>query len=156
MKLSRRFFVQRSVTGLAAVAVWRGLPILATVESTPWEFKPDLNIIPAPANPTDWPAFREQLNAWREQTKRRLNYDDALYRKPEFAWASSSFACCFLMMCDETFYDTRSGAYTVDAFLDHGRGEFGGYDSLVLWHAYPRIGVDERNQFDFYRARKLR
>ena len=55
------------------------------------------------------------------------------------------------MMCDETFYDPRSGTYTVDAFLDHGQREFGGYDSLVLWHAYPRIGVDDRNQFDFYR-----
>jgi formylglycine-generating enzyme required for sulfatase activity len=114
-------------------------------------FKPEQNIIPAPTKPTDWPAFREQLQIWREQTKRRLNYSDALYRKPEFAWAASSFACCFLMVCDETFYDPRSGAYTVDAFLDHGQHEFGGYDSLVLWHAYPRIGVDDRNQFDFYR-----
>ncbi|MET3898050.1 hypothetical protein ABIB57_001996 [Devosia sp. UYZn731] len=23
---------------------------------------------------------------------------------------------------------------------------------LILWHAYPRIGFDERNQFDFYRV----
>ncbi len=150
-KLSRRSFLQRGITGAATVAVWRGLPILAAVESRPWEFKPDQNIIPAPTNPADWPTFREQLQAWREQTKQRLDYNDAPYWKPEFAWAASSFTCCFLMMCDETFYDQRSGAYTVDAFLDHGRREFGGYDSLVLWHAYPRIGVDDRNQFDFYR-----
>lgn len=70
---------------------------------------------------------------------------------PQGGWAASSFACCFLMMCDETFYDPRSGVYTVEAFHDHGQREFGGYGSLVLWHAYPRIGVDDRNQFDFYR-----
>src|SRR6516164_5148509 len=55
------------------------------------------------------------------------------------------------MMCDETFYDWRTGRYSVKEFLKQGRREFGGYDSVVLWHAYPRIGLDERNQFDFYR-----
>ena len=38
-------------------------------------------------------------------------------------------------MCDWTFYDPESGSYQVDAFLDHGRKQFGGYDSIVLWHA---------------------
>ena len=114
-------------------------------------FQPDRDIIPAPRDPRDWPAFRQSLEAWRMETKRRLLYTGALYAKPEFRWASSSFACCFLMMCDQTFYDSRSGEYSVEAFLKEGDRKFGGYDSLVLWHAYPRIGVDERNQFDFYR-----
>jgi hypothetical protein len=109
------------------------------------------DLIPAPKDPQRWAAFREELNRWREQARRDLNYDDSMYCKPEFAWAASSFACCFVMVCDQTFYEPKAGIYRVEAFLEHGRREFGGYDSLVLWQAYPRIGVDDRNQFDMYR-----
>jgi formylglycine-generating enzyme required for sulfatase activity len=116
-----------------------------------FRFEPGKHLIPAPADPMDWPAFRGSLTAWRNETRERLNYDDRLYRRPEFAWSAANFSCCFLMMCDQAFYDPAAGRYTVEAFLDHGQREFGGYDSVVLWHAYPRIGVDQRNQFDFYR-----
>lgn len=107
--------------------------------------------IPAPKDSAQWPAFRQSLAAWREETRAQLKYSDVLYRRPEFAWSTSNYVCCLMMTCDETFYDHRAGRYTVDAFLDHGQREFGGYDSVVLWHAYPRIGLDQRNQFDFYR-----
>ena len=63
-------------------------------------FHPDLEIIPAPSDATLWPVFREQLRSWRDEARRQLSYDDALYGKPEFAWAASSYACCFLMLCD--------------------------------------------------------
>jgi hypothetical protein len=119
-------------------------------DTAAFEFDPSENLLRAPRDPAQWPAFRQKLAQWRDETRRSLSYDDTLYRRPEFAWAASTFSCCFLMMCDEAFYAPRSGAYLVDEFLDHGLREFGGYDSLVLWHAYPRIGVDERNQFDFY------
>jgi formylglycine-generating enzyme len=55
------------------------------------------------------------------------------------------------MLWDEKFYDPESGVFLVDSYLDEAELSFGGYDVLVLWHAYPRIGFDERNQFDFYR-----
>jgi len=109
------------------------------------------NIIPAPKDPKEWDDFREAMEKWRPEEKQRLSYDDALYSRPDFAWVSSCYSCCFVMMCDETFYDHKQGRYTIESFLDHGIREFGGYDAIVLWHAYPRIGLDDRNQFDFYR-----
>jgi formylglycine-generating enzyme required for sulfatase activity len=108
-------------------------------------------LIPAPDDPAHWPAYREALSLWRKGARQRLDYRDTLYRRPDFAWVPSSFACCFLMMCDEQFYDPAVGTYRVDAWINEGIREFGGYDSVVLWHAYPRIGLDQRNQFDFYR-----
>ena len=108
-------------------------------------------LIPAPEDPTAWEGWRADLAAWRTDIRTRLGYDDALYQRPEFAWATSCFSCAFVMLCDETFYDHQQGKWLLDSFLEHGRQEFGGYDALVLWHAYPRIGFDARNQFDFYR-----
>ncbi|MBC8012409.1 MAG: hypothetical protein H7067_20190, partial [Burkholderiales bacterium] len=119
--------------------------------SSAFRLDPSKNIIPAPRDPAQWPAFRAQLTAWRETTRAALAYDASLYERPEFAWASSSYACYFQMIYDERFYDVANRRYRLDEILAEGVREFGGYDSLVLWHAYPRIGVDQRNQFDHYR-----
>jgi formylglycine-generating enzyme required for sulfatase activity len=137
-----------SVGALFLVNAWR---LCAGEGSSAFKFDPGQNIIPAPDDPGQWLAYRQALDEWRAQTKAALQYNDALYGRKEFAWSSANYSCCFLMLCDESIYDRHSGNFTVDAFLDHGRREFGGYDSVVLWHAYPRIGVDQRNQFDFYR-----
>lgn len=109
------------------------------------------NIIPAPTDPKEWGAFREALEGWRKAERQRLGYDDDLYRRSEFGWVSSCYCCAFVMMCDEMFVNRQTGQYAIDEFLAHGVKEFGGYDAIVLWHAYPRIGLDDRNQFDFYR-----
>jgi formylglycine-generating enzyme required for sulfatase activity len=145
---TRRAFLKSSASALILAAVHRFSWAAAEKEL---RFEPHKNIIPAPPDPEDWPVFRAKLAEWRDATRRKLNYSDALYRRADFAWVSSNFSCCFLMLCDEMFYDHHAGWWTVREFIEHGRREFGGYDSIVLWHAYPRIGVDERNQFDFYR-----
>lgn len=145
---SRRKFIQAS----AVLSAFATFPIGSLAASEPkFKFEPESPLIPAPRNPADWPEFRSRLAAWRERKHRELNYSDEPYRSPEFAWARRCFACCFLMLLDETFYDHRQNVFKVDSYLDHGRKAFGGYDAVVLWHAYPRIGFDERNQFDFYR-----
>jgi formylglycine-generating enzyme required for sulfatase activity len=105
----------------------------------------------APSSAAGWPAWRERLTAWRSQARQALDYDGALYDDEAFRWASSAYACGFVFMYDSTFYDKAARRYTVDALLDRAIESFGGYDAVVLWHAYPRIGFDPRNQFDFYR-----
>jgi Uncharacterized conserved protein len=108
-------------------------------------------IILAPDNPSLWSDFVKDLHLWREQVKRNISYNDSLYDRAEFDWVSSAYNCYFLMMYDEEFYDHKNNRYKLEEFLRAGDEQFGGYDIVVLWHAYPRIGLDERNQFDFYR-----
>jgi formylglycine-generating enzyme required for sulfatase activity len=148
MKINRRRFLQSVAAVLALLHRWS---LRAAAGPAAFKLDPSRNIIPAPDDPAQWPAFRSALAAWRAEAKARLGYSDALYRRKEFAWAAANYACGFVMMCDETFYEAGTGRYAVETLLDQGEREFGGYDSVVLWHAYPRIGVDDRNQFDFYR-----
>jgi formylglycine-generating enzyme required for sulfatase activity len=109
------------------------------------------NIIPAPDDHLQWQSWRNALIRWKKRKQLSLNYNGSSYHTEPFRWVSSDFACCFIMMCDSEFYDYNKNLYTVDHLIGEGKSQFGGYDSVVLWHAYPRIGLDERNQFDFYR-----
>lgn len=152
--ISRRQFISVAAWSGSGVTLASSLPFNgACADSSSGTFNLNLagGIFQAPMNPAEWPAFRDALDQWREENKARLKYDDVLYRRPEFSWAASNYSCCFLMLCDERFYDWRNGHYTVDSFVEQGKRDFGGFDSVVLWHAYPRLGVDQRNQFDFYR-----
>jgi hypothetical protein len=103
----------------------------------------EAKIFVAPADPADWPGWREQLTRWR--AKAWLHYSGERYgRVPD------CFTVCLAWLWDETLYDHERGEFTVEAFLDTAAREFGGFDGVVLWHAYPVLGLDARDQFDFY------
>lgn len=121
------------------------------MERRPFVFDPGQDLIPAPDDAEDQAEYRRQLLLWRRTKRNELAYSDHLYRRPEFAWVPSNYACYFLMLNDERFWDWRRSHYRVKDLVAMGRREWGGFDSVVLWHAYPRIGLDPRNQFDFYR-----
>ncbi|MDH7502374.1 MAG: hypothetical protein QHJ82_06620, partial [Verrucomicrobiota bacterium] len=149
MLISRRDWI--GLTAGVALSGGLGLRSNANAAAAAWKFAPEENLIPAPSDPGLWPEFRQRLLAWRESVRRDMHYSSALYEQPGFSWAASCFACGFVMLNDELFCDVRTGRYNVARFLAHAHKEFGGFDSVVLWHAYPRIGLDARNQFDFYR-----
>jgi hypothetical protein len=107
-------------------------------------------IFAAPDDPRDWPAWHEALARWRSEALARTGHDGAAYDLPEFAWTQRCFAVALLWLWDETLYDFDASRFTPGRVLAEGERDFGGYDAVVLWHAYPVIGIDERNQFDFY------
>jgi len=111
----------------------------------------DAKILAAPDDPEDLPRWRSALVRWRDEARTRIGYSDALYRRPDLAWTRGCAAVALVWLWDELLYDHDQGVFTPDRFLDDGLARFGGYDGIVLWHAYPVIGIDARNQFDFYR-----
>jgi formylglycine-generating enzyme required for sulfatase activity len=155
--MNRRNFLNRSFTlGLTSFISVGSLRRLASADPNPeyiinGEPTDNYNIIPAPDDPAKWEGWRESLSDWRKKKQLALKYDGNSYRSESFNWVTSSFSCCFVMTCDSDFYDNTRNEYRIKSLIQRGKNEYGGYDSAVLWHAYPRIGLDERNQFDFYR-----
>jgi formylglycine-generating enzyme required for sulfatase activity len=74
-----------------------------------------------------------------------------IYDRKDLAWASHNFTCYFLFLYDAGVYDRDRKRYRAQELIARWNRDFGGVDSVVLWQAYPRIGVDPRNQLDFYR-----
>ncbi|MEV6970131.1 SUMF1/EgtB/PvdO family nonheme iron enzyme [Hamadaea sp. NPDC051192] len=107
----------------------------------------EAKIFAAPEDPAQWPAWRNALARWRKSARERLDYDGSRYERVPL----DCFAVALVWLWDESLFDHATGEFTVDAFVDTSIEEFGGFDGIVLWHAYPVIGLDDRDQFAFYR-----
>ena len=88
---------------------------------------------------------------WRRERLIRIGYDGSQYERPELKWTQSSFIQPQMMIEDRYFYDPVAGKYTVDRYLDDLEKRYGGIDSVLIWHTYPNIGIDNRNQYDLLR-----
>ena len=110
----------------------------------------EAKILAAPDDPAAWPAWRAALASWRADAVRRLGYRADTYDTMP-SWAAACRSVCLVWLWDERLYDRAADRFTVAEFLAAGERDYGGFDAVVLWHAYPVIGLDPRNQWDFYR-----
>lgn len=108
-------------------------------------------IFAAPDDPAQWAAWRERLEAWRSDARERHGFTGAVYERPQAAWAASCFTIAQVWLWDELLYSFEENRFTPERFLADARERFADLDAVVLWHAYPVIGIDDRNQWDFYR-----
>ena len=108
-------------------------------------------LIPAPADPAEWPAWRERLRSRRDEVRAGTITGDT-YRLAPFAWAARCLTTHKILLWDERFYDRARHHYRVAEYVRAFESRFGALDGVLLWNAYPNLGFDERNQFDFWRA----
>jgi len=103
---------------------------------------------PRPCQMSDLREWLADIDHWRDERRGRIGYDGSEYDRPELKWTQSSFIQPQMMVEERYFYDPLERRYTVDRYLDDLDQRYGGIDSVLIWHPYPNLGIDNRNQFD--------
>ena len=106
---------------------------------------------PRPCQAHDLQEWLADLEHWRNERKVRIGFDSSEYDRPELKWTQSSFIQPQMMVHERYFYDPASRNYTVDRYLDDLDRRYGGIDCVLIWHPYPNLGIDDRDQFDLLR-----
>lgn len=78
-------------------------------------------------------------------------FDNTLFERPDLAWIRESYIIVLQMAWDREFYDRLTGKYTYGEFLKKYIERFGSIDVYALWPTWPRLGLDQRNQWDMFR-----
>lgn len=101
--------------------------------------------------PEEFAAWLQDARHWRDEQKVRIGFSGSEYERPELKWTQSSFIQPQMMVHDRYFYNPATRSYTVARYLEDVQARYGGIDSVLLWHTYSNIGIDDRNQFDMFR-----
>lgn len=110
----------------------------------------EAKIFVGPNDPADREEWRRNLAAWRTDSRARHSWSGTAYQHPGATWAARCFTVAQVWLWDELLFSFDEQRFTPEKFLADAE-RFGGLDGVVLWHAYPIIGLDERNQWDYYR-----
>lgn len=94
------------------------------------------------------------VDGWSEAFDRfrrlwQQDYDFTEYDREDLQWIKEGCLHNFCFFYGDEAFDHETGRIDVDRLLKQGE-EFGGYDTVCFWNQYPRLGVDDRDQWDFH------
>jgi formylglycine-generating enzyme required for sulfatase activity len=78
-------------------------------------------------------------------------FDNKLFERADLAWIKESYLIILEMAWDKDFYDRFGGRYNFGEMLKSSIEQFGFIDVFCIWPSWPRLGLDQRNQWDLYR-----
>lgn len=89
----------------------------------------------------------ECFNSWRQDLREKYVLDQ--YEREDLKWYKETYLHHFTYIYGKEAFNYETNEVDVKRLIDQGN-DFGGYDAILIWHQYPRLGVDERNQWDFF------
>ncbi|MEE4256881.1 MAG: SUMF1/EgtB/PvdO family nonheme iron enzyme [Bacteroidales bacterium] len=78
-------------------------------------------------------------------------FDNTLYEREDLEWIRHAYVSGLNFAWDKDFYNAEKDYFNLREYLIDGTEWFGGYDIYALWPTWPRLGLDERNQWDLFR-----
>lgn len=78
-------------------------------------------------------------------------FDNELYERKDLDWIKGSYLVVLQYPWDIEYYDRFSGRYRFGETLKEYNDLFGYIDVFGIWPTWPRLGLDQRNQWDLYR-----
>jgi len=79
-------------------------------------------------------------------------FDDYLYERSDLQWIREDYLAVLQFAWDHDFYSRDRDSYEPFREFFHRYDHLhGGYDIYAIWQGWPRLGLDQRNQWDLFR-----
>ena len=78
-------------------------------------------------------------------------FDNTLFEREDLEWIRHAYVVGLNFAWDVDFYSEEENRYSLVNYFSEGISNFFGYDVYALWPTWPRLGLDERNQWDLFR-----
>ena len=103
-----------------------------------------------PSTPSNFSNWYAALEADRTATLRNISFTGGVFDL--LNWTRTAYIQPQTHPYDRYFFDPERGNYTVQRYLADVNSRYGGIDALLIWPTYSNIGIDDRNQYDFFRT----
>jgi len=77
-------------------------------------------------------------------------FDNSMFVREDLKWIKQSYLIILQMAWDREFYDRLTGKFNYPDIIKKGNEQFGKIDVYGIWPTWPRLGLDQRNQWDLY------
>ncbi|MCX6284458.1 MAG: SUMF1/EgtB/PvdO family nonheme iron enzyme [Bacteroidetes bacterium] len=78
-------------------------------------------------------------------------FDNSMFERLDLQWMRGKYLMLLQFAWDDKYYDYRKKKFTFYSSLTEFDDLTGGFDIFTLWPTWPRLGLDQRNQWDMYR-----